>query len=297
MKGYQKVIGVAGAGTMGSGIAHLAALNGFRVLLWDLDEGILNAALDRMNKFMEKRIQRGQMTEEECIAVLGRIQPTTDLENFAEVDIAIEAIIENLEAKKDLLAKLDRILNPEAIIATNTSSMSITVLAEATQRQGQVAGMHFFNPPQVMKLVEVIRGVKTGDETIAALMDFAREMGKEPIEVKKDSPGFIVNRIMIPQFIEAIRLVEEGVASIEDVDKAVTLGLNYPMGPFTLQDYAGVEIGLYVMDIFYEEFKDDRFAAPISIRRLVQAGRLGKKTGAGWYDYSSSQKTEKEAKR
>lgn len=292
-----KIVGVAGAGTMGSGIAHLAALSGFQVILWDLNETIVNRALDRMEKVMQKSIARGKMTEADSMDVLGRIQPTSDLNEFARADIAIEVIIEDLQAKKDLFTRLDEILRPDAILATNTSSMSITVLAEATKRQQQVAGMHFFNPPQVMKLVEVVRGYKTNDETIAALMSFAREMGKEPIEVKKDSPGFIVNRIMIPQFIEAIRLAEEGVASIEDIDKAVTLGLNYPMGPFTLQDFAGVDIGLYVMDYFYEEFKDDRFAAPLSLRRLVQAGRVGKKAGAGWYDHTSTEKGEKETTR
>jgi 3-hydroxybutyryl-CoA dehydrogenase len=149
--------------------------------------------------------------------------------------------------------------------------------------------MHFFNPPQLMKLVEVVRGYKTSDETVEQTKEFARKLKKEPVEVKKDSPGFIVNRIMIPQFIEAIRLVEEGVASMEDIDKAVTLGLNYPMGPFTLQDFAGVDIGLHVMDYFYEEFKDDRFAAPLLLRQLVRAGRLGRKTGAGFYDYDDAQ--------
>lgn len=156
----------------------------------------------------------------------------------------------------------------------------------ATNRQERVAGLHFFNPPQIMKLVEVVRGYKTSDDTVQKLMELSRQLGKEPIEVKKDTPGFIVNRVMIPQFIEAIRLVEEGVASYEDVDKAVKLGLNYPMGPFELQDFAGVDIGLLVMDYFYEEFKDDRFAAPMSIRQIVRAGRLGKKTGAGFYDYN-----------
>jgi 3-hydroxybutyryl-CoA dehydrogenase len=181
--------------------------------------------------------------------------------------------------------QLDEILRPDALIASNTSSMSITVLASATNRPEQVAGMHFFNPPQVMKLVEVVRGYKTSDETVMKLKELSFALKKEPIEVKKDVPGFIVNRIMIPQFIEAIRLVEEGVASPEDIDKAVTLGLNYPMGPFTLQDFAGVDIGLHVMDYFYEEFKDQRFAAPLTLRNLVRAGRVGKKAGAGWYDY------------
>ena len=200
--------------------------------------------------------------------------------------VVIEAIIEDLEAKKEVFAELDKIMPEDAILATNTSSMSITVIAEATKRPDRVAGMHFFNPPQIMKLVEVVRGYKTSDETVATLMELARQLGKEPIEVKKDSPGFIVNRIMIPQFIEAIRLAEEGVASLEDIDKAVKLGLNYPMGPFELQDFAGVDIGLYVMDYFYEEFKDNRFAAPMYIRQLVRAGRNGKKTGAGFYDYN-----------
>ena len=184
-----------------------------------------------------------------------------------------------------MFRQLDQILKPEALIASNTSSMSITILAEATDRPDRVAGMHFFNPPQIMKLVEVIRGYKTSDDTIKKLKKLAIDLHKEPIEVKKDTPGFIVNRIMIPQFIEAIRLVEEGVATPEDIDKAVTLGLNYPMGPFTLQDYAGVDIGLHVMDYFYEEFKDSRFAAPLTLRNLVRAGRIGKKVGEGWYDY------------
>jgi 3-hydroxybutyryl-CoA dehydrogenase len=280
------IIGIAGAGTMGSGIAHLAALKGFKVILWDLNDTLVNKALDRMNEFMNKSIERGKLTEEDRQATLARIQTTTDLKALEPSDIVIEAIIEDLSAKKEIFNRLDRILKPDAIMATNTSSMSITLIAESTKRPDRVAGMHFFNPAQIMKLVEVVRGFKTSDETVATLMHLAREFGKEPIEVKKDSPGFIVNRVMLPQFIEAIRLVEEGVATIEDVDKAVKLGLNYPMGPFELQDFAGVDIGLYVMDYFYEEFKDDRFAAPQSIKRLIRAGRLGRKSGAGWYDYN-----------
>ncbi|MEW9670500.1 3-hydroxyacyl-CoA dehydrogenase family protein [Ammoniphilus sp. 3BR4] len=280
------MIGVAGAGTMGGGIAHLAAMKGFKVILWDMNDDLLNRCLDRMNTFMDKSIQRGKMTEEEKRETLERIQTTTELELLEPANLVIEAIIEDLGAKKEMFSRLDKILKPDAIIATNTSSMSITVIAEATKRQDRVAGMHFFNPAQIMKLVEVVRGFKTSDGTVSTLMHISRELGKEAIEVKKDSPGFIVNRIMTPQFIEAIRLVEEGVATPEDIDKAVKLGLNYPMGPFELQDFAGVDIGLHVMDYFYEEFKDDRFAAPLSLKRLIQAGRLGKKTGAGWYDYN-----------
>lgn len=279
-------IGVVGSGTMGGGIAHLAALSGFQVIVCDIEQNFLDNALQRMQSFMDKSIAKGRMTAEEKEAVLGRVTCTTNLEEMKEVDIVIEAIIEDLEAKKELFTQLDRIVPENTILATNTSSMSITVIAEATNRQERVAGLHFFNPPQIMKLVEVVRGYKTSDDTVQKLMELSRQLGKEPIEVKKDTPGFIVNRVMIPQFIEAIRLVEEGVASYEDVDKAVKLGLNYPMGPFELQDFAGVDIGLLVMDYFYEEFKDDRFAAPMSIRQIVRAGRLGKKTGAGFYDYN-----------
>ncbi|MEW9669899.1 3-hydroxyacyl-CoA dehydrogenase family protein [Ammoniphilus sp. 3BR4] len=281
-----QTVGVVGSGTMGGAIAHLAAMAGFQVILCDVEDKFLQRAVERMEQFMDKSISRGKMTIEQKADVLERVTCTTHLEEMKKAGIVIEAIIENLEAKKKVFAQLDEIMPEDAILATNTSSMSITVIAEATKRQDRVAGMHFFNPPQIMKLVEVVRGYKTSDDTVQKLIHLAREMGKEPIEVKKDTPGFIVNRIMIPQFIEAIRLVEEGVASMEDVDKAVKLGLNYPMGPFELQDFGGVEVGLFVMDYFYDEFKDDRFAAPLLIRQLVRAGRLGKKTGAGFYDYN-----------
>ncbi len=279
-------VGVVGSGTMGGGIAHLAALAGFSVIVRDVQDTFLQKAKERMEKFMEKSISKGKMTTEQAAEVLERITFTTNLEDLKVAGVVIEAIIEDLEAKKEVFSELDKIMPEDAILATNTSSMSITVIAEATERQERVAGMHFFNPPQIMKLVEVVRGFKTSDETVATLMELARQLGKEPIEVKKDTPGFIVNRIMIPQFIEAIRLAEEGVASLEDIDKAVKLGLNYPMGPFELQDFGGVEVGLFVMDYFYDEFKDDRFAAPLYIRQLVRAGRLGRKTGAGFYDYN-----------
>lgn len=279
-------VGVVGAGSMGSGIANLAAMSGFHVILQDLEEKFLQAAMGRIDSFLAKSVSKGKMTEDEKSEVMGRIQVTTELEEMKRADIVIEAVIENLEVKKSVFARLDAIVPDHVILATNTSSMSITTIAEATKRPERVAGMHFFNPAQIMKLVEVVRGYKTSDETVEEIKAFAKRLNKETVEVKKDTPGFIVNRIMVPQFIEAIRLLEEGVASAEDIDKAVTLGLNYPMGPFTLQDYAGVDIGLHVMDYFYEEFKDNRFAAPLLLRQLVRAGRLGRKTGAGFYDYN-----------
>lgn len=279
-------VGVVGAGSMGSGIANLAAMSGFHVILQDLEEKFLQAAMGRIDSFLAKSVSKGKMSEAEKSEVMGRIQVTTELEEMKRADIVIEAVIENLEVKKSVFARLDAIVPDHVILATNTSSMSITTIAEATKRPERVAGMHFFNPAQIMKLVEVVRGYKTSDETVEEIKAFAKRLNKETVEVKKDTPGFIVNRIMVPQFIEAIRLLEEGVASAEDIDKAVTLGLNYPMGPFTLQDYAGVDIGLHVMDYFYEEFKDNRFAAPLLLRQLVRAGRLGRKTGAGFYDYN-----------
>lgn len=285
-----KTVGVVGAGSMGSGIANLAAMSGFQVILRDIEEKYLQSGINRMERFMAKSVARGKMTEEQKQETLARIKTTTDMNDMKEADIVIEAVIEDLELKKEVFRQLDEIVPENVILATNTSSMSITVIASATKRPERVAGLHFFNPAQIMKLVEVVRGYGTCDETVEELKEFSKALTKEPIEVKKDTPGFIVNRIMIPQFIEAIRLLEEGVASAEDIDKAVTLGLNYPMGPFTLQDYAGVDIGLHVMEYLKEEFNDDRFAPPLLIKQLVRAGRVGQKAGAGFYDYNKDKK-------
>ena len=280
-----QTIGVVGAGSMGTGIANLAAINGFNVILRDIEERFLEGSLQRMSKFMDKSVARGKMTGEKKQEALGRIQSTTRLEDLKDADVVIEAVLEDLNLKKEVFSALDQIVREGVILATNTSSMSITEIAAATKRPELVAGMHFFNPAQLMKLVEVVRGYKTSDETVQELKALSKKLTKEPVEVKKDSPGFIVNRIMLPQFIEAIKLVEEGVASYEDIDKAVKLGLNYPMGPFELQDFAGVEIGYHVMEYFKEEFNNNQFAPPLLLKQLVRAGRLGKKTGAGFYDY------------
>lgn len=280
-----QTIGVVGAGSMGSGIANLAAMNGFNVVLRDIEERFLESALKRIGKFMDKSVSRGKLTEEQKQEALNRIQTTTSLEDLKDVDVVIEAVIEDLNLKKEVFSTLDHIVREGVILATNTSSMSITEIAAATNRPELVAGMHFFNPAQIMKLVEVVRGIQTSDETVQQLKALSKRLSKEPVEVKKDSPGFIVNRIMLPQFIEAIRLVQEGVASYEDIDKAVKLGLNYPMGPFELQDFAGVDIGFHVMEYFKEEFSENYYAPPLLLKQLVKAGRHGKKTGAGFYDY------------
>lgn len=280
-----KTIGIVGAGSMGAGIANLAALNGFNVVLRDIEERYLEGALNRIDQFMAKSITRGKMTEDQKQETLGRIKTTTSLEDLNEVDVVIEAVIEDLALKKEVFSQLDNIVREDVILATNTSSMSITEIAAATKRPDRVAGMHFFNPAQLMKLVEVVRGYETSDETVSTLKALSEQLRKEVVEVKKDTPGFIVNRIMVPQFIEAIRLLEEGVASAEDIDKAVKFGLNYPMGPFELQDYAGVDIGYYVMEYFSNEFNDSRFAPPLLMKQMMRAGRFGKKSGAGFYDY------------
>lgn len=280
-----QTIGVVGAGSMGAGIANLAAMNGFNVVVRDIEERFIENALNRISKFMDKSIARGKLTEAQKHEALSRINTTTELEDLKDVDIVIEAVVEDVILKKEVFSSLDQIVREGVIFATNTSSMSITEIASATTRPERVAGMHFFNPAQIMKLVEVVRGYKTSDETVEELKELSRKLAKEPVEVKKDSPGFIVNRIMLPQFIEAIKLVQEGVASYEDIDKAVKLGLNYPMGPFELQDFAGVDIGYHVMEYFKEEFSNNFYAPPLLLKEIIRAGRYGKKTGAGFYDY------------
>ena len=280
-----QTIGIVGAGSMGSGIANLAALNGFNVILRDIEGRFLDGALGRIDGFMSKSVERGKMTEEQKVETLARIKTTTSLNDMKDADVVIEAVLEDLDLKKEVFSQLDEIVGENVILATNTSSMSITEIASATKRPERVAGMHFFNPAQLMKLVEVVRGYETSDETVETLRSLSEQMKKEVVEVKKDTPGFIVNRIMIPQFIEAIRLLEEGVASAEDIDKAVKFGLNYPMGPFELQDYAGVDIGFHVMEYFKKEFDNPRFAPPLLMKQMMRAGRYGKKAGAGFYDY------------
>lgn len=279
-------IGVLGAGSMGGGIAHLAAAKGYEVVLCDVEQRFVEGAVKRMAGFMDKSIAKQKMTAEEKEAVLQRVTVTTNMEDFAAVDLVIEAIFEDLDIKKNAFTTLDKICKPETIFGSNTSSMSITSLGAATSRPDKVVGLHFFNPPILMRLVEVIRGYYTSDETVQLACKAAKGLGKTPVVVQKDTPGFIVNRIMMPQFLEAIRIVAEGIATPADIDTAVKLGLNYPMGPFELMDYTGVEISVHVADYLFNESKDMKWNPPEPIKALVRAGRLGKKTGGGWYDYN-----------
>ncbi len=278
-------IGVVGAGAMGSGIAQLAAQSGCEVLMQDVTDEFVKKGLDSIDRFLTKGMERGKVTEEQKNGVMEGIRGTTRIEDLGNADFVIEAVFEDLKVKQGVFEKIDGLVAPEVILCTNTSSISITEIAAATKRPQKVAGMHFFNPAQLMKLVEVIRGHHSSDETIETVIDLAKNMGKEPIEVKRDSPGFVVNRILMPHFIEAIRIVEEGIATVEDVDKAVRLGLNYPMGPFELMDFTGNDIGYHVIEYLYNELnKELKFSPPNLLKTLVRAGRLGRKTGGGWYD-------------
>lgn len=281
-----KVIGVLGAGSMGNGIAQVASQAGYQVIMRDIEDRFVQNGLKAIEKFLSKSVEKGKMTEDQKKGVLSRIKGTTKMEDLKDVDFVIEAVFEDLELKKNVFKQLDELTRSQVILTTNTSSMSVTEIAMATKRPEKVAGMHFFNPAPLMRLVEVIRGYHTNDETVHIVMEMAKKMGKEPVEVKKDTPGFIVNRLMIPHMIEAIRMAEEGVASIEDIDKAVKLGLNYPMGPFELMDLTGVDIALHVTEYLYKELnKENKWSAPTLLRSMIRAGKLGKKTGAGWYKY------------
>ena len=281
-----KAIGVLGAGSMGNGIVQVAAQAGYHVVMRDIEERFVENGLKAIDKFLAKGIEKGKMTEDQKKSILSRIKGTTRMEDLMEVDFVIEAVFEDLELKKNVFKQLDELTRSHVILTTNTSSMSVTEIAMATKRPEKVAGMHFFNPAQIMKLVEVIRGYHTNDETVRTVMEMSRKMGKEPVEVKKDTPGFIVNRLLMPHFVEAIRMAEEGIASIEDIDKAVKLGLNYPMGPFELMDLTGIDIGLHVIEYLYRELnKESKWSTPTLLRSTVRAGKLGRKTKGGWYKY------------
>jgi 3-hydroxybutyryl-CoA dehydrogenase len=281
-----KAIGVLGAGSMGNGIAQVAAQAGYQVVMRDIEERFVENGLKAIDKFLAKGIERGKMTEDQKKSILSRINGTTRMEDLMEVDFVIEAVFEDLDLKKNVFKQLDELTRSHVILTTNTSSMSVTEIAMATKHPEKVAGMHFFNPAQIMKLVEVIRGYHTNDETVRTVMEMSRKMGKEPVEVKKDTPGFIVNRLLMPHFVEAIKMAEEGIASIEDIDKAVKLGLNYPMGPFELMDLTGIDIGLHVIEYLYRELnKESKWSTPTLLRSMVRAGKLGRKTKGGWYKY------------
>lgn len=281
-----KKVGVVGAGTMGNGIAQVAAMAGCDVVMRDIKDEFVQRGISAIDKFLAKGVEKGKMEASQKDTIMGRIKGTTELSDLADCDFVVEAVLEVMDLKQEVFGQLDKICKPEVILATNTSSMSITSIAAATQRPDKVVGMHFFNPVPLMKLCEIIRGHATSDETVAVTTKFAEDMGKLTVEVKKDVPGFIVNRILMPLFVEAAWLYETGVASKEDIDKAVKAGLNHPMGPFELMDFTGVDIGVNVINYFHDELnKELKWVMPHTMKDLVKAGKLGRKTGQGWFDY------------
>ena len=259
----------------------------YDVIMSDIEDKFVQNGLKNIDKFLAKSVEKGKMTADVKAQIMGRIKGTTKIEDMKDADYVVEVVFEDMEVKKKTFKQLDEITRKDVILTSNTSSMSITEIAKATTRPDKVLGMHFFNPVPLMRLVEVIRGYYTNDESVAVSLDLAKKFGKEPIEVKTDIPGFVVNRLMVPHLVEAICLLQEGVASKEDIDKAAKLGLNYPMGPFELMDLTGVDILLNVVNYFYQEHnKELKWVAPRLLKDTIKAGRLGRKTGAGWYDYN-----------
>ncbi len=280
-----KRLGVVGAGLMGSGIAQVAAQAGYDVLLNDVETKLIEKGLKGIEKTLSRDVEKGRRTKEDMGAVLGRVSITTNLEHLADVDIVIEAIFENMEAKKNLYARLEQTCKPDTILASNTSGLSITEIASATKRPDKVVGMHFFNPVPVMKLVEVIKGSDTSEDVFSLVMDVSRKLGKEPIAVE-EAPLFAVNRILVPMINEAIFVLQEGIASAEDIDKGMVLGANHPIGPLALSDLIGLDTLLMVIDTLHKETGDSKYRACPLLRKLVRAGHFGRKTGRGFYQYN-----------
>jgi len=279
-----KNIFVVGAGTMGLDIAQVFSTAGFNVTVYDMTDAIIERSAQRLESGLAKRVAKGKMTEEQKAAIVNGIEFTTQYDKAKLADLIIEAIIESVEVKKTVFRNLDSLCPPETIFATNTSSISITEIASATSRPDKCIGMHFFNPATVMKLVEVIRGMSTSDETYNAVFALSEQIGKTPVQVQ-EAPGFVVNRILVPMINEAIGLVAENVASPEDIDTAMKLGANHPMGPLALGDLIGLDVVLAIMDTLYKETGDPKYRAHTLLRKMVRANLLGRKTGKGFYEY------------
>ena len=278
-------VGVVGCGLMGSGIAQVAAMAGFPTVVREVTPELLGKGMASIEKSLAKFVEKGTITAEQRAQTLGRLKPTTELTDFAGCDLVIEAIIENLGQKREVYAALDKIVKPEAIFASNTSSLSITEMMTATRRAPQFIGMHFFNPVPLMTLVEVVKTVVTDPAAIETALAYTRQVGKTPI-LTSDRAGFIVNRLLVPYLLDAVRALEEGFGTIEDLDNGMKLGCNHPMGPLTLLDFVGIDTTYYIAEILFNEYRETRFAPPPLLKRMVTAGMYGRKSGKGFYDYA-----------
>jgi 3-hydroxybutyryl-CoA dehydrogenase len=281
-----RTVGVLGCGLMGSGIAQVCAAAGYKTIVREVDEIFLKKGLGRIEKFLADGVSKGKVTPDARDKTMGNLSGTTTFDALKDCDLVIEAIVENLEQKAETYAALEPIVKPETILLSNTSSLCITELAAATKRPDRFGGLHFFNPVPLMKLVEVIRALTTSDATYQAVFAFAQSLGKEPITAP-DRPGFIVNRLLVPYLLDAIRAYENGLGTLEDIDNGMKLGCGYPMGPFTLLDFVGLDTTYYIANIMFEEFREPAYAPPPLLKRMVLAGRLGRKSGRGFYTYGS----------
>jgi 3-hydroxybutyryl-CoA dehydrogenase len=280
-----KTVGVLGCGLMGSGIAQISAAAGIKTVVLEVNDGVLQKGLGRIEKFLGDGVTRGKVTAAARETTLAHLTGTTSYADLKDCDLVVEAIVENVEVKKQAYAQVEAHVGPHCLIASNTSSLCITELAAATRRPDKVGGLHFFNPVPLMKLVEVIRALTTSQETYEGLFAFAQAVGKDPITAP-DKGGFIVNRLLVPYLLDAIRCLEEGLGTAEDIDKGMKLGCGYPMGPFQLLDFVGLDTTYFIANILFEEFRETRFAPPPLLKRMVLAGHLGKKSGRGFYDYT-----------